>query len=83
MHWTLAEDIRGLKRVKDALGAGKPLPLALREARVWGAKERVFERAVDAAERVALAQLLDAAHVCDGLVKGLKHPDWPLDPWEA
>ncbi len=46
VHWTLAEDIRGLKRVKDALGAGKPLPLALREARVWGAKERVFERAV-------------------------------------
>jgi hypothetical protein len=32
--------------VKDALGAGKPMPLALREARVWGAKERVFERAL-------------------------------------
>ena len=30
-----------------------------------------------------LAHLLDAAHVCDGLMKGLKHPDWPLDPWEA
>ena len=46
VHWTLAEDIRGLKRVKDALAAGRPLPLALREARVWGAKERLFERAV-------------------------------------
>src|SRR4029078_10020996 len=23
VHWTLAEDIRALKRVKDALGAGK------------------------------------------------------------
>ena len=49
VHWTLAEDIRGLKRVKDALAAGKPLPLALREARVWGAKERLFERARAAA----------------------------------
>ncbi len=83
VHWTLAEDIRGLKRVKDALGAGKPLPLALREARVWGAKERVFERAVTLMSESSLDHLLDAAHVCDGLMKGLKHPDWPLDPWEA
>ena len=37
VHWTLTEDIRGLKRVKDAVNAGKPLPMALREARVWGA----------------------------------------------
>jgi DNA polymerase-3 subunit delta len=83
VHWTLAEDIRGLKRVKDALAAGKPLPLALREARVWGAKERVFERAVTLLSESALAHLLEAAHICDGLVKGLHHPDWPLDPWEA
>ena len=83
VHWTLAEDIRGLKRVKDALGAGKPLPLALREARVWGAKERIFERAVTLLSETTLAHLLDAAHVCDGLVKGLKHPEWPLDPWQA
>jgi DNA polymerase-3 subunit delta len=83
VHWTLAEDIRGLKRVKDALAAGKPLPLALREARVWGAKERVFERAVMLLSESALAHLLEAAHICDGQVKGLRHPDWPLDPWEA
>ena len=83
VQWTLAEDIRGLKRVKDALAAGKPMPLALREARVWGAKERVFERVVTLIPESAIAHLLDAAHVCDGLVKGLKHPDWPLDPWEG
>jgi hypothetical protein len=70
VHWTLAEDIRGLKRVKDALGAGKPLPLALREARVWGAKERIFERAVTLLSDATLAHLLEAAQVCDGLVKG-------------
>ena len=72
-----------LKRVKDALGAGKPLPLALREARVWGAKERVFERALALLSDAALAHLLEAAHICDGLVKGLKQPDWPLDPWQG
>jgi len=83
VHWTLAEDIRALKRVKDAMGAGKPLPMALRDARVWGVKERLFERAVPLFTDNALAQLLHAAQVCDGLVKGLKHPDWPLEPWEG
>src|SRR5450830_1561588 len=36
VHWALAEDIRSLKRVKDALQAGRPMPMALRENRVWG-----------------------------------------------
>jgi DNA polymerase III subunit delta len=83
VHWAMAEDIRALKRVKDALGAGKPLPMALREARVWGARERLFERALPLVGDAALAALLDAASVCDGLVKGLRHPDWPSDPWQA
>ena len=83
VHWTLTEDIRGFKRVKDAVSAGKPLPMALREARVWGAKERLFERVVPLLSDDTVAHLLDAAQVCDGLVKGLKHPDWPNDPWDG
>jgi DNA polymerase-3 subunit delta len=83
VHWTLAEDIRGLKRVKDAVASGRPMPVALREARAWGAKERLFERAVGVASDRALAELLAAAQVCDGLVKGIPHPDWPLDAWQA
>jgi len=83
VHWTLAEDIRSLKRVKDAMALGKPLPMALREARIWGVKERLFERVVPLLGDDTLAQLLDAAQICDGLVKGLKHPDWPQEPWDA
>jgi DNA polymerase-3 subunit delta len=83
VHWHLTEDIRALKRCKDALAAGKPLPMALRENRVWGLKERLFERALPRLDEAALEQLVEAAHVCDGLAKGLKHPLWPLDPWEG
>lgn len=83
VHWTLAEDLRALKRTLDAVHAGRPLPLALREARVWGAKERLFERALPLFTESALAQLLHAAQICDGLIKGLKHPDWPLEPWDG
>jgi DNA polymerase III subunit delta len=83
VHWTLAEDIRALKRVKAAMAGGKPLPMALREARVWGDKERLFERVVPQLKTDTVALWLEAAQVCDGLVKGLKHPDWPSDPWEG
>jgi DNA polymerase-3 subunit delta len=81
VHWTLAEDIRALKRVKSAVVSGKPLPLALREARVWGDKERLFERIVPHLHGGTITQWLVGAQICDGLIKGLKQPDWPLDPW--
>lgn len=83
VHWMLADDIRALARGRAALDQGKPLPLALKEARVWGLKERLFERALPLLADHQLAHLLDAASLCDGLCKGLRHPDWPADPWEA
>lgn len=83
VHWTLADDLRGLARARAALDAGKPLPLALREARAWGSKEKLFERALPLLAGHTLAHLLEAASVCDGIVKGLKHPEWPHNPWDA
>ena len=81
VHWSLSEDIRALKRVRDAVDSGQPLPMALRAARVWGPKERLFERIVPGLSAADLASLVTAAQVCDGLVKGLRHPGWPLDAW--
>ena len=83
VHYTLAEDIRALKRVKDAMNRGSPLPMALREQRVWGTRERLFERVLPRLGDAALASLLRAAHQVDGVVKGLKSPDWPTEPWAA
>ena len=83
VHYTLAEDIRALKRVKDAMGQGRPLPMALRENRIWGTKERLFERVLPRLSAAALADLLQAAQQVDGIVKGLKQPDWPSNGWQA
>ena len=83
VHWALAEDIRNLKRVKDAINAGRPMPMALRENRVWGVKEKLFERALPQISDSTLASLLQAAHKVDGIVKGLKQPDWPASGWQA
>lgn len=83
VHWALAEDIRTLNRVRSALDAGRPLPLALRESRVWGLKEKLVERVLPQLSAAQLARWLDDAHTVDGIVKGLKTPDWPADPWQA
>jgi DNA polymerase-3 subunit delta len=83
VHWTLAEDIRALKRVRDATAQGRPLAMALREQRVWGVKEKLYERVLPQLPDPQLAHLVEAAQVCDGIVKGLKHPGWPLDAWDA
>lgn len=83
VHYTLSEDIRALKRVKDAVALGRPLPVALREQRIWGPRERLFERVLPRLSAAALADLLQAAHLVDGIVKGLKRPDWPADGWQA
>jgi DNA polymerase-3 subunit delta len=83
VHYTLAEDIRALKRVKDAMAAGRPLPMALRENRIWGPRERAFERVLPRIDDRALARMLRSAHLVDGIVKGLKQPDWPSDGWQA
>jgi len=83
VHYTLAEDIRALKRVKDAMAAGQPLPMALKAQRIWGPRERLFERVLPRLSPARLNNLLQSAHQLDGIVKGLKVPDWPTDSWQA
>jgi DNA polymerase III subunit delta len=83
VHWALAEDIRTLHRVRTALDTGRPLPMALRENRVWGVKEKLMERALPLLNAGTLGKWLDDAHTVDGIVKGLKSTGWPTDPWQA
>ncbi len=83
VHWTLAEDLRALARARAALDDGKPLPLAVKEARAWGLRERLIERALPLLAAHQVAHLLEAASVCDGIVKGLRHPEWPAGAWDA
>ncbi len=83
VHWALSEDIRTLQRLRSLMDDGKPLPMALQEARVWGLKQKLFERILPRLSSVDAANLLHAAHQVDGIVKGLKQPGWPSDAWVA
>ena len=55
----------------------------MREQRIWGLKERLFERVLPRLTGTMLDILLHSAHMADGIVKGLKVPDWPTDGWQA
>lgn len=83
VHWTLSEDIRNLKRVKDAMASGQPLPMVLRSLRIWGNKEKLFERVAPRLTANAAVRLLHSAHVVDGIVKGLPSEGWPTNGWQA
>ena len=83
VHYALAEEIRALKRVKDAVAAGKALPMVLREQRIWGPRERLFERILPGLSASTIDKLLVSAHHVDGIVKGIRRADWPSDSWQA
>ena len=84
VHWTLAEDIRALKRVQGRDGRRQAAADgAARGARVGRQGDACSSACCRCCRRVTLANLLQAAHVCDGIVKGLKPPGWPTDSWQA
>ncbi|MGL4666536.1 MAG: DNA polymerase III subunit delta [Saezia sp.] len=77
IHWVLSNEVMSLWRARQLLDEGKPLPLALREAKVWGERERMFEQVLPRVSARACLRLLRFSQICDGLVKGLRYPGWP------
>lgn len=76
--WALAEDIRTLGKVLRAMQQSGNLATALRDARVWGVRQKLVERAVRRfTPAVAERALRQAAHL-DKVVKGLR----PGDAWD-
>jgi len=82
-HFTLAEEIRSLRRVKESMQQGKSVGLALKENRIWGDREALYDRVLPFIRMNHLNVLMRDAHVVDGVIKGLKSPLWPEDPWQA
>ena len=73
--WALTEDIRTLGRALRAMQHGGNLATVLRDARVWGVRQKLVERAL---QRFSLGMaeraLRQAAHL-DKVVKGLRRGD--------
>lgn len=83
VHWAMTEEVRALLRAKLAVAKGQSLAGLLRQLRVWGARERLFEPAL---KRLSLSSLRDAlarAAEIDRIVKGLRSEHGPAmgDAW--
>ena len=73
VHWAMTEEVRALLRAKLAVAKGQSLGGLMRQLRVWGARERLFEPAL---KRLSLATLREALRRCaeiDRVVKGLRN----------
>lgn len=83
IHWVLGGDIYNLYRIRVALDSGEPMPMAMKSVRVWGSKQRLYERAVQKLSLKYMRHMLAGAHIVDGILKGITHPDWPQNSWQA
>ena len=73
--WSVAEDIRMLAKVSRALQQSGNIANALREANVWGVKQKLIERAVRRFTPSFAERALRQAAQIDKLIKGLRHGD--------
>jgi len=76
--WAVAEDIRALAKVSRAMQAGGNLANALRDARVWGPRQKLVERAVRRFKPAIAERALRQAAQVDKIIKGLR----PGDVWD-
>ena len=76
--WTIAEDIRALARVSRIAQRGGNVAAALREARVWGPRQKLVERAARRFTPDTASRALRRTAYIDKVVKGLRDGD----PWD-
>jgi DNA polymerase III subunit delta len=81
VQWAMADEIRALYRVKLGSEAGRPIDALLREARVWGARQRLLPRAVARLDRRVLRDALGRAAQLDRMAKGWRIGDSSGDIW--
>jgi DNA polymerase-3 subunit delta len=73
--WALTEDLRALVRVSRAAQQGGNVAAALRDARAWGVRQKLLERAARRyAPSFAEGALRKLAHI-DKVIKGLRSGD--------
>lgn len=83
VHWAMTEEARALLRAKLAVAKGQSLGGLLRQLRVWGARERLFEPAMKRLSFATLRAALARAAEIDRIVKGLRSVNGPAlgDAW--
>lgn len=69
--WQLGEDLHALAAIRSAIAAGTPLAVAIRNARVWGRREKAMESAARRVDAATVLALLHALARVDAVAKGI------------
>ncbi len=81
--WAVAEEIRTLLKLKAGMAQGRPLGVLLKEARIWGPKERMMEPALRRISLPTLEKALQDAAQVDKMIKGLRAKAFAGVAWDA
>jgi len=73
--WSVADALRTLLRLHEAIVAGRPLAGELRAARVFGPREQLFQSALRRLDAQAVRDALQGAARTDRMMKGLAAGD--------
>lgn len=73
--WAISEEIRALCKVLQATARGNSIGNALREARIWGARQGLIEQALRRLKLPQLEHALQQAARIDKTIKGLRRGD--------
>ncbi len=68
--WALTEEVRALAQVRAGLDARQPLDALLKNARIWGARQGAFKRAVQRVDKAAADAALEHLARIDRMIKG-------------
>ncbi len=73
--WAMSEEIRALATLRAGLDAGRPLDMAMREAKIWGPRQAAIRKALPRFSSATLAGALRHAARIDLLAKGIGRGD--------
>ena len=73
--WAITDEIRAIGKLLAALAAGRAMPQALREARIWGPRQNLLQRHINRFTLLQIEAAVTHAARIDRLIKGLARGD--------
>lgn len=68
--WAMTEEVRALAQVTAGLAGRRPLDALLKEARIWGARQPLFKKALQRVDAARAGEALAHAARIDRMIKG-------------
>ena len=73
--WAISEEARAIARVRSLTDRGVPVSQAMREARIWGVRQKLLPQALRKLDQRKLLSALARAAEIDRMAKGLAEGD--------